>query len=184
MSTFVDTRPDSPSQPASVSSATAPITRPWTIVVLLMGICFISHFNRISMTVAGDEKIMNDFGINPREMGYVYTSFLAVYTAFMALGGYFIDRFGVRIALGTALIGSGLFEALTGYLGFTVTLAGDFLLSLLAIRGLMGLVTTPLHPACAQTVSNWMPPPNRTTANGLVTGAALFGVAFTYPLFG
>jgi MFS transporter, ACS family, D-galactonate transporter len=158
--------------------------RPWTMVFLLMAICFISHFNRISMAVAGNEKIMDDYGINPREIGWVYSCFLAAYTAFMAFGGYFIDRFGVRIALGTALIGSGLFEALTGYLGLTVTLAGDFLLGLLAIRGLMGIVTTPLHPACAQTVSNWMPPANRTTANGLVTGAAVFGIASCYPLFG
>ena len=97
-----------------------------------MGLCFISHFNRISMAVAGNEKIMDDYGINPREIGWVYSCFLAAYTAFMAFGGYVIDRFGVRIALVTALIGSGLFEVLTGYLGLTVTLAGDFLLGLLA----------------------------------------------------
>src|SRR3954468_24486021 len=105
-----------------------PDRRRWKIVLFLMAICFISHFNRISMAVAGNEKIMNDFGISPHEMGYVYSFFLIVYTAFMAFGGYFIDRFGVRIALGTTLIGSGLFEVLTGYLGLTVTLAGDFLL--------------------------------------------------------
>src|SRR4051812_16687342 len=161
-----------------------PDRRRWKIVLFLMAICFISHFNRISMAVAGDEKIMNAFGISPDEMGLVYSGFLIVYTVFMTLGGSFINRSGVRVALGTAVIISGLLQVVTGWLGLTITLAGDFLIGLFIVRCLMGLVTTPLHPASAQAVSNWMPENQRTTANGLVTGAALFGVAFTYPLFG
>src|ERR1043165_786434 len=140
----------------------SPDRRRWSIVLFLMGICFISHFNRISMAVAGDEKIMDGFGISPDEMGLVYSGFLIVYTVFMTLGGYFIDRFGVRIALGMAVIISGLLQAVTGWLGLTVTLAGDFLIGLFIVRSLMGLVTTPLHPACAQAVSNWMPANHRT----------------------
>lgn len=156
----------------------------WRIVLLLMALCFISHFNRISMAVAGDERIMNDYGIRPNEMGRVYSAFLLVYTLFMTVGGYFIDRFGVRRALATVAIGSGMFAAITGLLGLVLTLAVQFLVALFVVRAAMGLITTPLHPASAKAVSHWMPASQRSTANGLITGAALFGVAFTYPLFG
>ena len=149
-----------------------------------MALCFISHFNRISMAVAGDERIMNEYGIRPNEMGRVYSAFLVVYTLFMTLGGHFIDRFGVRAALATVAIGSGIFAGITGLLGLTLTLATQFLVALFIVRAVMGLITTPLHPGCAQTVSNWMSASQRSAANGLITGAALFGVAFTYPLFG
>ncbi len=147
----------------------------WRIVLLLMALCFISHFNRISMAVAGDERIMDQFGIGPNEMGRVYTGFLLVYTLFMA---------AVRLSLFIVAVGSGALAAITGLLGFAFSLASHFLVAVFIVRGVMGLVTTPLHPACAQTISHWVPPAQRAWANGLVTGAALLGVAFTYPLFG
>lgn len=164
--------------------AARPTSVRWRIVLLLMALCFISHFNRISMAVAGDERIMNDYGIRPNEMGRVYFAFLLVYTIFMTAGGFFIDRFGVRKALAAVAVGSGFFAALTGLLGLAFTLATQFLVTLAIVRSAMGLVTTPLHPACANAVSHWIPSNQRSSANGLITGAALFGVAFTYPLFG
>lgn len=154
------------------------------ILLLLMALCFISHFNRISITIAADERIMSQYGVSPEQMGRIYTAFLLVYTVFMMLGGYFIDRAGVRMALFVMAVGSGALAAATGLLGLTLTLASQFLVALFIVRSTMGLVTTPLHPASAKAVSIWFPPAQRTWANGLVTGAALLGVAFTYHLFG
>ena len=48
----------------------------WQVVVMLMALCFISHLNRISMSVAGDERIMKQYGIAPVKMGIVYSAFL------------------------------------------------------------------------------------------------------------
>jgi ACS family D-galactonate transporter-like MFS transporter len=156
----------------------------WRIVFLLMALCFISHFNRISMAIAADEHIMKEYGITPAQMGRIYSGFLVVYTVFMAAGGYFIDRFGVRMALLVVAVGSGAFAATTGLLGMIVNFASDLLVGLAVVRGLMGFVTTPLHPACAKTISTWIPAQGRSAANGLVTGAALLGIASTFPLFG
>jgi len=64
-----------------------------------MALCFISHLNRISMAVAGDERIMKQFSIAPEKMGAIYSAFLLVYTLCMIPGGFFIDRFGARTAL-------------------------------------------------------------------------------------
>ena len=62
-------------------------SRRWLILVFLMGLCFISHFNRASITSAGDEQIMKQYGISPESMGVIYSSFLIVYTLFMIPGG-------------------------------------------------------------------------------------------------
>src|SRR5215212_1420538 len=156
----------------------------WRIVLLLMALCFISHFNRISMTIAGDERIMPLYGLTTRQMGRVYGAFLIVYTIFMALGGAYIDRVGVRVALATMAVGSGIFAVLTGFVGSVISTPVALFGALVVVRAAMGFVTTPLHPGAAKTVSNWFPDNQRSLANGLITAAALLGVAFTYPLFG
>src|SRR5438477_7527561 len=156
----------------------------WRIVALLMALCFISHLNRISMAVAGDERIMKQFSLDPEKMGAIYSAFLFVYTLCMIPGGFFIDRFGPRAALMVVGFGSALFGALTGVVGFVCAGVAQIWFSLVVVRGLMGLFTTPLHPGCARAVADWTPVPRRSLVNGLVTGAALLGVASTYKVFG
>src|SRR5688572_5060336 len=116
----------------------------WSIVFLLMAFCFISHLNRISMSVAADERIMKQYGIAPDEMGMVYSAFLLVYTVFMIPGGFFIDRFGPRMALAVVGFGSAVFCILTGAVGWMA--ASVVWIAMLLVRGTMGLITTPLHP--------------------------------------
>src|SRR5258706_13065265 len=156
----------------------------WHIVVLLMAICFISHFNRVSMSVAGNDRIMGQFAIEPTKMGKVYSVFLLVYSICMIPGGVFIDRFGPRRALMLVGFGSAVFGALTGVTGWLMAGSAGVWMSLLVVRGSMGLLSAPLHPAAARAVGNWFPPGQRSLANGIVTGAAIAGVAITYPGFG
>src|SRR5688572_15205122 len=142
-----------------------------------MAFCFISHLNRISMSIAGDERIMKQYGIAPDKMGMVYSAFLLVYTMFMIPGGFFIDRFGPRTALAVVGFGSAAFCMLTGVVGFLGYEAAVLWASLLLVRGAMGLATTPLHPAAASAVGLWAPEGKRRLINGLITGAALLGVS-------
>ena len=146
-----------------------------------MAFCFISHLNRISMSVAADERIMKQYGIAPEKMGMVYSAFLLVYTVFMIPGGFFIDRFGPRSALAVVGFGSAAFCMLTGVVGWME--AGVVWIALLLVRAAMGLVTVPLHPAAATAVGLWMPETSRRSINGLITGAALLGITCTYVVF-
>ncbi len=152
------------------------------ILLLLMALCFISHFNRLAMPVAGTERIIPELGIAPEKMGLVYTSFLACYTAGMILGGWGIDRWGPRAMLLAMGAGTALFGALTGLLG--IVMGANLVAGLIVVRGLMGLFTTPLHPACARAVSQWMPERFVSSANGLVTFAAVLGMSAAAPGFG
>src|SRR5437899_7728135 len=156
----------------------------WLILALAMALCFISHFNRASMASAGDERLMKQFSITPEAMGWVYSAFLMVYTLGMVPGGLFIDRFGPRAALMFMGFGTSLFCAITGAVGWGFVAAGQVWVTLLVVRSLMGLFTTPLHPGCARAASNWFPPEQRALANGLITGAALLAYAVVHPVFG
>src|SRR5712691_6276442 len=159
-------------------------SRRWLILAFLMALCFISHFNRASITSAGDERIMQQFGISPERMGVVYSAFLVAYTLFMIPGGWLIDRRGPRFALGCMGLGSAVFCAFTGAIGFGMFAAGQVWFALLAVRSLMGLLSAPLHPGAARAAGNWFPPEQRSLANGLITGASILAYAVVHPIFG
>lgn len=105
-----------------------------------MALCFISHFNRASTASAGDEKLMKTYAISTDEMGLVYTAFLFVYTLCMVPGGWFIDRYGPRMALILMGLGSAFFCAYTGLVGRGIVAAGQVWVTLLGVRSLMASI--------------------------------------------
>jgi MFS family permease len=153
-------------------------------VVVLLCICVaVSHFNRISITVAGTERIIPS-GVDPAWMGSVYSAYLFIYTFCMVPGGWFIDRFGPRKALMVVCFGSTLFVALTGATGWLSLTPFALVLSLLCVRSVMGAVNAPIHPGSARMVALWVLPGARNLCNGLATAAACMGIASTYVIFG
>jgi MFS family permease len=141
------------------------------------------HFNRISISVAGSERIIPDEGLSTQQMGLVYSAFLACYTLAMLPGGWLIDRFGARAALMLWGFGSAALVGLTA----ATSLAADTMglwLGLIAVRSLLGIVNAPLHPASAHAVFENVPWRFKSLANGLVTFAACAGIAATYTVMG
>ncbi|MHC5539018.1 MFS transporter [Singulisphaera rosea] len=160
----------------------APTRVRWRVLALLMAYAGFCHFNRVSISVAGTEHIMADYAIDPEQMGTVYSSYLFIYTMCMIPGGWLIDRFGPKKALMAMGFGSAILVPATGLTSHAT--AVSILLLLCLIRGMLGVVSSPMHPAAAKCVSLWMPPRQQGLANGLVTGAAVAGVASTYFAFG
>jgi MFS family permease len=156
----------------------------WRIIALLMGYAAIGHFNRVGISVAGDEVFIPMLGITETRMGWVYTAFLIVYTIGMLPGGWLIDRIGSARALTLFGVGMGVFVVLTGALGWTNTSPEILWLSLLVIRGLAGLFNAPLHPGAAHVVADLIPHKRQATANGMITAGALVGIACCYPTLG
>jgi MFS family permease len=166
----------------------APLPRPtsvrWLIVALLMGLAFLAHFNRVSISVAGKQHFIGPDKLSEEQMGLVYSAFLLVYTVLMLPGGWLIDRIGPRRAMAAMGVGLGFCAALTGVLGWSGLAVSAMLVPLVLVRGIAGASSAPLHPGAARAVSLWAPLRERSTANGLVTAGALVGIAFTYPVFG
>jgi MFS family permease len=153
-------------------------------VPLLMLVVATAHFNRIGISVAGAERIIPANGIAESRMGLVYTAFLVFYTAAMLPGGWFIDRFGPRVALMVLGFGSSVFVALTGVVGLLARGPVALWVGLLMVRSLLGLINAPLHPSGARMVFDRIPPRSRALANGLVTFAACVGIAATFYALG
>lgn len=151
----------------------------WRVLALLMAFAAICHFNRVSMSVAGTERIIGET-VSATQMGTVYSAYLLAYTLVMVPAGWLIDRRGPRWTLTLMALSSASLVALTGAAASTPHL----LVSLIVVRGMLGVASAPLHPAAAQTVSFWFPAGSQPLANGLVTAAAVVGVATTYLAFG
>jgi len=156
----------------------------WWIVLMLMGHAGLAHFNRVGISVAGSEVFIREDGLSETAMGWVYTTFLIVYTLGMLPGGWLVDRIGAALTLTLLGLAMGTFVALTGTLGWLTSTPMQLWLGLLVIRGIAGLWNAPLHPGAAHVVSDVMPGRRRATANGLVTAGALIGIACCYPIFG
>ena len=153
-------------------------------VPLLMLVVAMAHFNRVSMSVAGGERIIAQYGISPELMGWIYSSFLIFYTLAMLPGGWFIDRFGARTALVLLGFSSAIFVALTGVIGIVANGALSVCAGLFVVRPILGLTNAPLHPGSARMVYDSEPPESRAFANGWVTFAACLGIAACYYVMG
>ncbi len=82
----------------------------WMIVLLLVGFSFLAHFNRISITVAGNAHFIGPGKLSEVQAGMVYSAFLLIYTIGMLPGGWLIDRFGPRWAMTRMGLGFGFFR--------------------------------------------------------------------------
>ena len=49
------------------------------ILGLLLAFSFLSWFNRLSMSTAGDLRIMEELSLTPTQMGSVYSAFIGAY---------------------------------------------------------------------------------------------------------
>jgi sugar phosphate permease len=192
---------DAPADPAAAKLPAVPMHLTWVrwrIVALLMAFSCLSWFLRVSISVAYDERIHDQLGIKPEAMGYVYSALLFAYALCMTPGGWFIDRFGARVALAAMGFGLALFGALTGIvgpamqwlvgvppaLGLSLGTAGLALVLFLVVRTLMGVCAAPMYPASAHAIARWLPFSRRGWANGLVQGSACVGIASTPLVFG
>ena len=154
------------------------------LILLLMLFAAFGHFNRVGISVAGTEVFIPKYGLSETRMGWVYTTFLIVYTLGMLPAGWLIDLIGSSRALTLYGVLMGLFVVATGILGWLTSAPETLWIGLLVIRGIAGLCNAPLHPGAAHVVSHYVAEPRRAAANGLVTAGALVGIALSYPLFG
>jgi MFS family permease len=164
-----------------------PAARPtkvrFLVLALLIAMCFTAQFNRMSISVAGAEKLIDEFGISDTKMGSVYSAYLLFYTLCMIPGGWFIDGRGAKFALATMVVCSVPLVFATGMVR-PLAAAGMAVPALWLVRSLLGTITAPLHPGAARMVWSWTPVSRHNVGNGMVTAAALLAWASVYPLFG
>src|SRR5262249_51956609 len=121
----------------------------------MFALSVMSYFDRTIMSIAGPE-IIKEFGIQPTQMGWVYSSFVLGYAIFMIPGGSVADQLGPGNTLALMGLTSALFTALTPFAAHSALAFLGVVPLLIVIRCSLGVMSAPLYPACARMCSAWI----------------------------
>jgi len=152
------------------------------LVALMFGFSVMSYFDRTIMSIAGPQ-IMQELGIAPTQMGWIYSAFILAYAVFMIPGGGLVDRLGPRSTLLLMGLAAGFFTALTALGGYAVVAFLGVVPLLIAIRGGLGVVSAPLYPACARMCAAWIPGVQQARVQAFIIAGACLGGAVSPILF-
>lgn len=144
-------------------------TRHW-VLVFAMTLAVITYIDRICISQASPE-IRRDLGLTDVEMGYAFGAFFLAYGIFEIPGGWLGDSIGPRRVLTRIVVMWSFFTAATGW--------ARGLVSLLAARFMFGAGEAGCFPNLTKVFATWLPPEERTRAQGIMWMSARWGGAFT-----
>lgn len=147
----------------------------WYIVFMLFVAGVISYLDRAALSVAAP-LITKDLGLDPAELGIVFSSFFVGYSLFCFVGGQLADKYGAKKVLMIAMLAWSVFCILTaGVVG---------VLSLLLVRVVFGMGEGPYATCTNKMISEWFPAEKRTAPVGLANSGQQIGGAIAGPLVG
>jgi D-galactonate transporter len=147
--------------------------RRWLMLVLLFIATVINYVDRSNLSVAAP-GISHELGLDPVQMGLLFSAFGWTYALFNLPGGYVVDRLGSRLALGGSML---VWSGATLLQCFCSTFGGLF-----GLRLTVGATETPAPLASNRIVTTWFPKSERGFAtSGFVVGQYL-GPALVTPI--
>jgi MFS family permease len=146
---------------------------PSVVLGLLCAMYFITYVDRVNIPTAAT-AIKNEFAISNTQLGLALGAFGYAYALFQIVGGFIGDRFGARRTLAGCGIVWAAATAATGLVGGLV--------SLLAVRFILGLGEGATFPTATRAMSNWLSPGRRGFAQGITHSFARTGNAVTPPI--
>ena len=143
------------------------------VLLLLCAMYFITYIDRVNVSSAA-EPLRSELGLSNTQLGLAFSAFGYPYLLFQVAGGWLGDRFGARWTLTISGALWAFSTMLTGAVGG--------LMSLLAIRVLLGLGEGATFPLATKAMSNWLPGGKSGWAQGITHACARLGTAITPPL--
>jgi MFS family permease len=143
------------------------------VLLLLCLMYFITYVDRVNIGTAAS-VIRQELHLSNTELGLVFSAFAYPYLLFQVFGGWVGDRFGARKTL---FVCGGIWALATILTG----LAGS-LLSLFAVRFLLGFGEGATFPTATRAMQNWTTPEKRGFAQGITHSFARLGNAITPPM--
>ncbi|MBN9145369.1 MULTISPECIES: MFS transporter [unclassified Novosphingobium] len=153
----------------------------WAVLGMLFGVTIINYAVRAALSLAAP-SLSKDLGIDPLQLGIVFSAFGWSYVIAQVPGGWLLDRFGApRVYLWVIVAWS----IITVAHGTVVWLSGTAAVTaLFALRFLVGLAEAPSFPANARVVASWFPARERGTASAVFNAAQYFATVLFAPLMG
>jgi ACS family glucarate transporter-like MFS transporter len=143
--------------------------RHW-VVAFGMSLAVLSFIDRVALAQAAP-LISKDLHLTKTQMASVFSAFLTSYALFEIPSAWYGDRVGPRKGLLRIVAAWSFFTALTGA-------AWNFL-SMVCIQFLFGMGDAGCFPLITKSFRSWLPPLERTRAQGYLWAAARWGAAFT-----
>ncbi len=165
---------------ASFSSLERPTRVRYQVLAVACSLAVLTYVQRLGF-VAGTPYIKQALALNDEQMGYLAAVVLVAYGLFQVPGGLLGDRFGARHLLTILVLGWSLLTGAValaavlppgGWLPFTFLLVLRFLFSAFQAGG---------FPVVARVVADWMPAPERGSAQGMIWTFSRLG-GFLAPL--
>ncbi len=145
----------------------------YLLILMLFALSVITYIDRACISSA-KESIAFDMSLSDNAMGVVFGAFALGYALAQIPTGWFADRVGPRLALGSVVVAWSALTALTG--------AAWNYASLVLIRFLFGAAEAGAFPGSARAIYNWLPARERGRANGIMFSGSRLGAAFAFPL--
>ena len=153
----------------------------WSVLAVLFAVTVINYADRATLALAAP-LMTKELGIDPLQLGIVFSAFGWSYVIAQVPGGWLLDRFGVKRVY---LCGIVLWSLFTAAQGAVVFLSGAVAITALFLFRLMvGLAEAPAFPGNARLVASWFPAKERGTATAIFTSAQYFATVMFAPIMG
>jgi MFS family permease len=149
------------------------LSAPNIVLFLLCLMYMLTYIDRVIVSTAGP-AMQDEFGLNNTELGKVFGWFGWTYAAFQVIGGRLGDRMGPRMTL---LVCGSIWALSTMATGLAVGL-----ISLGALRLVLGFGEGATFPTATRAMQSWVPAGRRGWAQGVTHSFARLGNALTPPI--
>jgi ACS family glucarate transporter-like MFS transporter len=163
------------------ASNNRPTSVRWRILLLMALASFISYVLRYNVSTAAP-AMMSDLALTEIQWGWVLAAFTAGYAVFQLPGGILGDRLGPRRMLTIIAVLWAVFTVATSLVpGQESGSTGIILVSLIAIRFLVGASHAPIYPVLNVSTMRWFPVGGWALPLGLTSTGLTLGVAASAP---
>ena len=145
----------------------------WIIASLLFGETILNYLDLQTLSVLAPQ-LTKSLGMTDVQYAHIGEAFQAAYLVSFVVGGWIIDKIGVRLGLSLSI----LWWSLAGIAhGWATSVEG-----LLICRFLLGIGYPGAYLAAAKAASEWFPPQERGFVTGIYTSGATVGATLAPPL--
>jgi MFS family permease len=155
---------------AAPPSSLRPTHARYWVIVFAVALAIIQYVDKVCMSQAAP-FVQRDLHLNAEQMGWVFGAFTLAYALFEIPAGYLGDRFGPGKVLLRIVVWWSFFTAAIGRMWSWG--------SLVVVQLLFGAGEAGAFPNLTKAFNRWLPPAERSRAQGIMWMSARLGGAFT-----
>jgi D-galactonate transporter len=162
-----------------IAGATARTRVRYGILLMIFIITTFNYADRATLSITGT-AMRKAFGIDPVQMGYIFSAFSWAYVLSQLPSGWLLDRFGARRVYAASIFIWSFFTLLQSSVGMMGSAAA--VVALFVLRFAVGIAEAPAFPANGKVVASWFPTAERGTASAVFNSAQYFAAVIFTPL--